>query len=139
MSTSKLPIFIIDSSITGDMDFEYFNQLIKIKLSLNVNEVQYIFETIITPNQIFIKSLLPFEGIENTEIVKKWYQKKFLFNGNIINPIGFKTLETLTSQSILLFEHFKNKENWYDELSDFKYANKNCFNNSIKILKDIKK
>lgn len=139
MSTSNLPLFIKDSSITGEMEFEYFNQLIKIKLSLNVNEVHYLFETIITPNLIYIKSILPFEGIENTENVNKWYQKKFLFNGNIINPIGFETLETLTTQSISLFEHFNNKENWYDELVDFEYANKNCFNNSVKILKDIKK
>jgi len=66
MQSAKLPLTIQNSSITGSMDFEYFYQLIKVKLSLNVNDTNYLFDTIITPDQIFIKSFYPIKGIENT-------------------------------------------------------------------------
>jgi hypothetical protein len=140
MQSAILPLVIQDSSITGSMDFEYFNQLIKIKLSLNVNQTNYLFETIIAPDQIFIKSLLPIEGIENVAFSKKWYQKKYLFNGNIINPIGFKTLEELTTQSISMIELFNNnQDNWMEHLTDLKYNNTNCLRISIHVLREHKK
>jgi hypothetical protein len=140
MQTANLPLIIQNSSITGSMDFEYFYQLIKIKLSLNVNETNYLFETIITPEQIFIKSIYPIEGIENAAFSKKWYQKKYLFNGNIINPFGFKTLEELTTESITIIEHFNNhQENWMEKLNDIKYSNKNCLHISVNVLNEYKK
>jgi hypothetical protein len=122
------------------MDFEYFYQLIKIKLSLNVNETNYLFETIITPEQIFIKSIYPIEGIENAAFSKKWFQKKYLFNGNIINPFGFKILEELTTESIAIIEHFNtHQENWIEKIPDLKYTNTNCLHISVNVLKEYKK
>ena len=76
MQSSKLPLVIKDSSITGEMDFEYFYQMIKIKLSLTVKNIFYLFDVIITPDQVYIKTILPLVGIENTEYAKKWNQKK---------------------------------------------------------------
>ena len=140
MQSAKLPLSIQNSSITGSMDFEYFYQLIKVKLSLNVNDINYLFDTIITPDQIFIKSCYPIEGIENAAFSKKWFQKKYLFNGNIINPLGFKTLEELTTQSISIIEHFnKHQDNWMEKLSDIEYTNTNCLHISVNVLKEYKK
>ena len=50
--------------------------MIKIKLSLTVKDILYLFDVIITPEQIYIKTLLPIKGIENAEYAKKWHQKK---------------------------------------------------------------
>lgn len=139
MQSSKLPLVIKDSTITGEMDFDYFYQMIKIKLSLTVKDILYLFDVIITPEQIYIKTLLPIEGIENAEYAKKWHQKKYLFNGNIINPTGFQTLELLTTESILLIEMFNNhNDNWEEKLFDIKYQNPNCLHISVKVLKGIK-
>lgn len=139
MQSSKLPLVIKDSTITGEMDFDFFYQMIKIKLSLTVKDILYLFDVIITPEQIYIKTLLPIEGIENVEFAKKWHQKKYLFNGNIINPIGFQTLELLTTEAILLIEMFNNhKNNWEEKLFDIKYQNTNCLHISVKVLKGIK-
>ena len=139
MQSSKLPLVIKDSTITGEMDFDYFYQMIKIKLSLTVKDILYLFDVIITPEQIYIKTLLPIKGIENAEYAKKWHQKKYLFNGNIINPSGFQTLELLTTESILLIEMFNNhNDNWEEKLFDIKYQNTNCLHISVKVLKGIK-
>jgi len=139
MQSSKLPLVIKDSTITGEMDFDYFYQMIKIKLSLTVKDILYLFDVIITPEQIYIKTLLPIKGIENAEYAKKWHQKKYLFNGNIINPTGFQTLELLTTESILLIEMFNNhNDNWEEKLFDIKYQNTNCLHISVKVLKGIK-
>ena len=139
MQSSKLPLVIKDSTITGEMDFDYFYQMIKIKLSLTVKNILYLFDVIITPEQIYIKTLLPIKGIENAEYSKKWHQKKYLFNGNIINPIGFQTLELLTTEAILLIEMFNNhNDNWEEKLFDIKYQNTNCLHISVKVLKGIK-
>ena len=138
MEISKLPIFIKESNITGEMQFEYFNQMIKINLSLTVNNTLYLFDTIITPEQIYLQTILPIKGIENSKIAKKIYQKKYLFNGNIIKPNGFKTLEMLTSECILLIENFnKNKDTWEEKLTDIKYSNENCLAISVKALKKV--
>ena len=139
MQSSKLPLVIKDSTITGEMDFDFFYQMIKIKLTLTVKNILYLFDFIVTPDQVYIKTILPIDGIENTEYAKKWNQKKYLFNGNIINPIGFKTIEILTTQSILLIDKYKNdSEKWEENLTDIKYSNDNCLNISIKVLKEIK-
>ena len=139
MQSSKLPLVIKDSTITGEMDFDYFYQMIKIKLSLTVKDILYLFDVIITPEQIYIKTSLPIKGIENAEYAKKWHQKKYLFNGNIINPTGFQTLELLTTESILLIEMFNNhNDNWEEKLFDIKYQNPNCLHISVKVLKGIK-
>ena len=139
MQNSKLQLLIKDSTITGEMDFEYFYQMIKIKLTLSVKDILYLFDVIITPEQVYIKTILPIEGIENTEYAKKWHQKKYLFNGNIINPVGFTTLERITTESILFIQNFFNhKDNWEEKLTDVKYLNNNCFQISVNVLKSYK-
>ena len=70
---------------------------------------------------------------------KNGIKKKYLFNGNIINPTGFQTLELLTTEAILLIEMFNNhNDNWEEKLFDIKYQNTNCLHISVKVLKGIK-
>ena len=56
MQSSKLPLVIKDSTITGEMDFDFFYQMIKIKLTLTVKNILYLFDVIVTPDQVYIKT-----------------------------------------------------------------------------------